>query len=179
MLDEFMKTTLSNMKDQSELLHRLAKVRRDSPPRFGTMTAHQMICHLSDSFRSSLGEKFVSPSTNLFKRTIYKWIALWAPLPWPVGVRTRPEIDQRLNGTAIGLMEQVENDKTDHNVLAMIRGEHRIVDDLMRAILTDFVNHVFNHIPDSRTVVGNFLEREAAIAYISSHLDPPTQIKHG
>jgi hypothetical protein len=99
MLDEFMKTTLSNVKDQSELLHRLAKVRRDSPPRFGTMTAHQMICHLSDSFRSSLGEKFVSPSTNLFKRTIYKWIALWAPLPWPVGVRTRPEIDQRLNGT--------------------------------------------------------------------------------
>lgn len=98
MLDQFMKT-LSNVKDQSELLRRLAKVRRDSPPRFGTMTAHQMICHLSDSFRSSLGEKIVSPSTNLFKRTIYKWIALWVPMRWPAGVRTRPEMDQRLGGT--------------------------------------------------------------------------------
>lgn len=98
MRDQLMKT-LANLQDRSELLSRLAEVRADSQPRFGTMSAHQMICHLSDSFRSSLGEKYISPSTNLFKRTIYKWIALWAPMRWPVGVKTRPEMDQQVGGT--------------------------------------------------------------------------------
>lgn len=28
------------------------------------------------------------------RRTLVKWIALYAPLPWPEGVRTSPEIDQ-------------------------------------------------------------------------------------
>jgi hypothetical protein len=32
-------------------------------------------------------------------RTIVKWVALYAPLPWPAGIRTRPEIDQELGGT--------------------------------------------------------------------------------
>jgi Protein of unknown function (DUF1569) len=63
------------------------------------MTAHEMICHLSDSFRSSLGEKQLSPATTLFKRTVFKWMALWVPLRWPHGVKTRPEMDQRQGGT--------------------------------------------------------------------------------
>lgn len=63
------------------------------------MSAHQMICHLSDSFRVALGEKQVSPSCTLFKRTIYKWAALWVPLPWPHGIKTRPEMDQQQGGT--------------------------------------------------------------------------------
>jgi len=59
-----------------------------------------MICHLSDSFRASLGEKQISPASTLFKRTLLKWIALWMPLQWPHGVKTRPEMDQRQGGTA-------------------------------------------------------------------------------
>jgi hypothetical protein len=39
------------------------------------MSAQQMICHLSDSFRAALGEKQISQSTTVFKRTIYKWAA--------------------------------------------------------------------------------------------------------
>lgn len=58
-----------------------------------------MICHLSDSFRASLGEKYTSPSSSVFKRTLFKWIALWFPLPWPHGIKTRPEMDQQSGGT--------------------------------------------------------------------------------
>jgi hypothetical protein len=57
------------------------------------MSAHQMVCHLSDAFLVALGEKRASRSINAFTRTVVKWIAL-APLPWPPGIPTRPEIDQ-------------------------------------------------------------------------------------
>jgi hypothetical protein len=71
----------------------------DSQRRWGSMSAHQMICRLSDSFRVALGEKHVSSSSTLFKRTIYKWAALWVPLRWPHGIKTRPEVDQQPGGT--------------------------------------------------------------------------------
>ena len=71
--------TLFNMPDRKEVLGRLRGVRPESERRWGSMSAHQMICHLSDSFRAALGEKRISKSTTLFKRTIYKWAALWLP----------------------------------------------------------------------------------------------------
>jgi len=89
-----MKTLLSD-RDQKEVLDRLTRVCPDSQHRWGSMSAHQMICHLSDSFRAALGEKQVSSSSTLFKRTIYKWAALWVPLTWPHGIKTRPEVDQK------------------------------------------------------------------------------------
>ena len=41
----------------------------------------------------------ISQSTTLFKRTIYKWVALWLPFHWPHGIKTRPEMDQLQGGT--------------------------------------------------------------------------------
>jgi Protein of unknown function (DUF1569) len=92
--------TLLNSRDKNEILQRLARVSLTSQPRWGAMSAHQMICHLSDSFRASLGEKYTSPSTTLFKRTLFKWVALWGPFPWPHGIKTRPEMDQQIGGTS-------------------------------------------------------------------------------
>jgi hypothetical protein len=63
------------------------------------MSAHQMVCHLSDSFRMAMGQKAVSHATGLLQRTIVKWIALYLPLEWPAGILTRPEVDQELGGT--------------------------------------------------------------------------------
>jgi hypothetical protein len=91
--------TLFNMPDRKEVLDRLKAVRPESEHRWGRMSAHQMICHLSDSFRAALGEKRISRSTTLFKRTIYKWVALWFPFHWPHGIMTRPEMDQHEGGT--------------------------------------------------------------------------------
>lgn len=91
--------SLLNARNRSAVLDRLAKVRADAQPKWGTMSAHQMICHLSDSLRAALNEKYISPSTTLFKRTILKPLALWVPVPWPHGFKTRPEMDQRQGGT--------------------------------------------------------------------------------
>jgi hypothetical protein len=45
------------------------------------------------------GEKPVSDDTTVLRRTLVKWIVLYAPLRWPPGILTRPEIDQELGGT--------------------------------------------------------------------------------
>ena len=91
--------TLARHRDKAEILHRLRAVRPESVRRWGRMSAHQMVCHLSDAFRMATGEKTVSHSTTLLQRTIIRWIALYLPLPWPAGIPTRPEIDQELGGT--------------------------------------------------------------------------------
>jgi hypothetical protein len=63
------------------------------------MSAHQMVCHLSDSFLAVTGQREVSHATGVLERTIAKWIALYLPVRWPAGIRTRPELDQEIAGT--------------------------------------------------------------------------------
>jgi len=63
------------------------------------MSSHQAICHLSDAFRSMMGQTAVSSVATPLSRTVIKWIALNAPMKWPQGVPTRPEVDQMIGGT--------------------------------------------------------------------------------
>lgn len=91
--------SLARPRDKAEILRRLRTVRPECARRWGRMSAHQMVCHLSDAFRMVMGEKPVSHATGRLQRTIVKWVALYAPLPWPAGIRTRPEIDQERGGT--------------------------------------------------------------------------------
>jgi hypothetical protein len=91
--------TVARLSDKAEIVRRLRVVGPDRRPRWGRMSAHQMICHLSDSIRMATGQKPVSDASGLFHRTILKWIVLYLPLPWPQGILTRPEIDQQIGGT--------------------------------------------------------------------------------
>jgi hypothetical protein len=93
--------TLAHARDKEEVLRRLGALRADSPRRWGTMTAPQMVCHLSDAFLGVIGEKQVTQAQSLFRRTVMKWIALYAPVPWPRDIPTSPEFDQAAGrGTA-------------------------------------------------------------------------------
>jgi hypothetical protein len=116
--------TLANPVDKQDALIRLSKVQPNSPGRWGRMSAHQMVCHLSDSFLAVMGEKHVSPATGPLQRSVVKWIALYAPMPWPKGLPTRPEMDQLVGGTApsdfeddrkllIALIERFSNSNRD------------------------------------------------------------------
>ena len=67
------------------------------------MNACQMICHLTDSFKTATGQLVVGSRETLVSRTIVKWVALKTPMKWPHGVRTLPELDQgNGRGTAPG-----------------------------------------------------------------------------
>lgn len=97
--------TLANPKDKDEILRRLQAIGPASRRRWGEMSAHQMICHLSDAFRSGMGEKDASPARTPIPRNLFRWIALWFPLPWPHGVRAPREWDQKIAGTPPGKFE--------------------------------------------------------------------------
>ena len=94
--------TMARAGDKAEIIRRVKMLRPECARRWGRMSAHQMVCHLSDSFRLVTHQKAASPATGLLQSTVIKWIALYAPLPWPAGVPTRPEMDQELGGTSPG-----------------------------------------------------------------------------
>jgi hypothetical protein len=81
------------------LILRLRTIGPDAPRRWGRMTDSQMVCHLSDSFRAVMGEREVGSAETFFRRTVLRWIALNAPMRWPTGFPTRPEMDQTKGGT--------------------------------------------------------------------------------
>ncbi len=91
--------TLARADVLAELVTRLERVGPESPRRWGTLTPGEMVCHLSDCSRSVLGGGARSGSAAPRARPVLKWIALYSPLRWPKGLRTRPEVDPRARGS--------------------------------------------------------------------------------
>ena len=107
--------TLTSAEERAAVIARVQTLTPDSRRQWGRMTPHQAVCHLSDSFRGVMGERSISPSSTIFSRTVVKWVALRAPMPWPHGVQTRPEVDQEIGGT-----KPVEFLKDRHELEALI-----------------------------------------------------------
>jgi hypothetical protein len=63
------------------------------------MSAHQMVCHLKDCCLMATGDRRVTDVSSPLRRTVVKWMALYAPLPWPQNVPTVPETNQEGDGT--------------------------------------------------------------------------------
>jgi hypothetical protein len=84
----------------AEILRRLRDLRPDSVRQWGRMSVHQMVCHLKDCCLMATGEKQVSDVSRPMQRTVLKWIALYSPVRWPRGIRTRPEVDQESGGSS-------------------------------------------------------------------------------
>jgi hypothetical protein len=91
--------TLADPNVRATCQSRIARLDPEASAKWGRMTAAQMVCHLNDSFRVAMGEKYASPATSLLQRTFIKWVALRTPVRWPPGVPTRPEIEQGRGGT--------------------------------------------------------------------------------
>lgn len=71
----------------------------------------------------------------------------------------------------VGLMEQVENGEEDHNVLAGLPWEETPLDGAMKQRLSEFVTHVFDHVPERQIAVGRFWDKAVAVDYVSQHAD--------
>lgn len=109
-----MKKTLSNPQDKQEIVERLRGVQPSTQRRWGKMSAHQMICHLGDGCRMYIGEKSVPLAKVPYPRALMRWIALWAPMKWPHGFPTVPQLDQQADGTK---PLEFESDKRELNEL--------------------------------------------------------------
>jgi inorganic pyrophosphatase len=71
----------------------------------------------------------------------------------------------------IGLLEVIDTGEADHKVLAVPKGEHFSVDDRVVAVLKEFINGVFAHVPGKCMQIGRLLSAEEAEAYIRDHRD--------
>lgn len=92
--------TLANPGDRDQVLGRLSRLTPDRERRWGTMTPNEMLCHLSDAFRTALGELRPAPIPAMFglRGPVVKWVALSLPLPWPHGIKGPAEVDPKRNG---------------------------------------------------------------------------------
>ena len=95
-------STLADARVVKECSSRLERLTPHAPRSWGRMTAHQMICHLSDSFSGAMGEMPVSPAPGPLPRKLMKWFGLHTPMRWPRNLKTRPEVEQGLGGTPPG-----------------------------------------------------------------------------
>src|SRR5687768_5659597 len=91
--------TLARERDTADILRRLRALRHDSHRRWGRMSAHQMVCHLSDGYRLVTGERTTQLAASPIPRYLMRWIALYAPVRWPAGILTTPDLDQDAGGT--------------------------------------------------------------------------------
>ena len=114
--------SLDTSANVDELVRRIGRLEPATGRRWGTMTSHEMLCHLADSFSAVLGERPASSVENWMTRNVVKWIALHTTLPWPHGVPTRPEIDPKRTGTR---PVEFERDRT------------KVVDFIHRFVLPD------------------------------------------
>ena len=82
-----------------ELIQRIARLTPDTVRQWGTMTPHEMICHVIDSYRVATGERVASRADTWVSRSMIRASALHTSLRWPPGVPTRPEVDPKRQGT--------------------------------------------------------------------------------
>lgn len=94
--------SIANPATLASLISRLEALEPDTPRRWGTMTAGEMLCHLGDASKSILGRPGAGPKT---RKRLVRWIALYSPLPWPKGAKTPPNVNPRVDGTRPGDFE--------------------------------------------------------------------------
>jgi hypothetical protein len=82
-----------------ELTERLGRLRIDSRRRWGTLTPHEMLCHLGDATDMVLRIRPRPAPIPVRRKTLVKLLAIWAPLPWPRGFPTNPFVNPKVGGT--------------------------------------------------------------------------------
>jgi hypothetical protein len=87
----------SHIKDA--LLARLDKLTPESKARWGRMDVTQMLTHMNDAFRISLGMKPAIDKSNFFTNKIMFPAAVYIVPRWPQGAATAIEMQQGKEGS--------------------------------------------------------------------------------
>lgn len=84
--------TLRNTVDRKRLIERLYKVKPESRPQWGSLTAPRMLCHLSDGLAMALGDIAIeSLGRKKYQRFPLKHLILYV-IQFPRNVQTMPEL---------------------------------------------------------------------------------------
>jgi hypothetical protein len=98
--------TIADLQTLGTLVDGLGHLRPDTARRWGTLTAGELLCHLGDAHESVLGTRTPpGPPASGVPRPLIKWLVLYTPMPWPKGVKTRPGVNPKIDGTRPGDFE--------------------------------------------------------------------------
>lgn len=75
---------------------------------------------------------------------------------------------ERVNAEPIGLMEQFEDGKEDHKILAVFPEERMEITADVQKHIADFATHAFDHLKGKKITVGKFYDKEKAEQLITS-----------
>ena len=89
-----MATTIYDDAARAALQRRLAALRPDARPRWGRMTAPQMVTHLLEAFRMPSGDLQIRRAPMPL-RALVRWLMLYV-LPFPKGAPTAPQLLARV-----------------------------------------------------------------------------------
>jgi hypothetical protein len=86
-----LRPTLFDADARRRLLDRVERLEPDRRPRWGRMSAPEMVCHLARSLRQALGEIEAGPGRGPLALWPLNWLAIYV-LPWPRGLKAPPEL---------------------------------------------------------------------------------------
>ncbi|MCC7231806.1 MAG: DUF1569 domain-containing protein [Bacteroidia bacterium] len=85
--------------DFAEISQRIRSLHPDLPSHWGKMTCSQMVCHVTDPIRESIGVRTTPPHSNFLTKSVIKWVVLYGPV-WSKGkLATSDSYNQEKNGT--------------------------------------------------------------------------------
>ena len=90
----------------SFLVARLQALRPESVRRWGSLSPHEMLCHLGDATGMVLRTRPRTTPAPARVRSVLKLLALWSPLRWPHGRVTSPMLDPKSGGTQPSVFAQ-------------------------------------------------------------------------
>ncbi len=89
--------TLNKPDTAASLNARLQALAPTAVRRWGTMDVTAMLCHVGDALEQAMGRRPMPDQSNLFFRTVMKWVVVH--LPTPKGAPTVPAMDGTKDGT--------------------------------------------------------------------------------
>ncbi len=91
--------SLQDAATREGIISRINQLTPENQAAWGHMNVNQMLCHVTDQLRVSLGE-LGQPEKNagLMGRTLIKFLVLYV-IPIPKNVPTSPKVDQMKDGT--------------------------------------------------------------------------------
>lgn len=91
--------TIAETAVRDDLVRRLRRLTPEGRRRWGTLTPHEMLCHLGDATAMVLGDRPRLVPLVTGRRRVARALGLWSPLRWPHGIPTNTRHDPRADGT--------------------------------------------------------------------------------
>ncbi|MBK8657325.1 MAG: DUF1569 domain-containing protein [Bacteroidetes bacterium] len=84
---------------KASLLSRMDKLSPQSKALWGRMNVQQMLAHMNDAFKISMGMKEAVDKSNWYTRNVMFPVAVYLLPAWPRSSHTAPEMNQEQDGT--------------------------------------------------------------------------------